>query len=446
MENHHPLTEQSAFASIVKIKKEEEQQLRELLNKIGEDVNNQQVVPFHKLTKIHYARWVIVEGEKTSDPSVLAFSSNFDGTLDAHLEEIAVEAEKALDQIYQHCEGYPETPSTKNRMAYLKAHSASPATFYVGTTRRSITQIKDEYELYNTIQEFLDNNEELSEKPPEDIWKEVKNHVSSKFTWAATPPGKPGFGWKFNYWSKLIVIILGILALVALPFVLACLFIPGWNILVRIILIVIIGLSPGFYFLWRLRTLEKSDIPGDDELSIKTEQFFKSREDFLGQNQLTHLVNIKPGGFRHRTIRAVLWALNLAAIYIYNKGHLGGIPSIHFARWTILPGNRLLFFSNFDGSWTNYLGDFIDQGSSGLTGVWSNTEGYPRSRYLIQAGSTQAEKFKTWTRYHQISTQIWYTAYPNISVGNINNNTKIRLGLAAESMTKEEATKWLRLL
>ncbi len=53
---------------------------------------------------------------------------------------------------------------------------------------------------------------------------------------------------------------------------------------------------------------------------------------------------------------------NEAARKIFVFGKLGEISTIHFARWiSIDHGQRLLFLSNYDGSWTNYLGDFRDE-------------------------------------------------------------------------------------
>ena len=68
-------------------------------------------------------------------------------------------------------------------------------------------------------------------------------------------------------------------------------------------------------------------------------------------------------------------------------GKLGGIRTIHFARWVALPDGRLLFFSNYDGSWEAYLGEFVDKASMGLTMIWSNTIWYPQTRLLILEGA-----------------------------------------------------------
>ena len=195
---------------------------------------------------------------------------------------------------------------------------------------------------------------------------------------------------------------------------------------------------------WRLRRLESTDPQFQPEFSQRTHDRVavatRGENQFL-QNQLSHLVTIKPGPIRWLLIRIVFAGLQFLARNVYNRGKLGGIPSIHFARWVLIPGRRVLFFSNFDNSWESYLGDFIDQASAGLTAVWSNTVGYPRTNWLLRAGSRDASRFLAWARHHQIPSQVWYSAYPGISIANVNANTEIRRGLAPD--TDIDAVTWL---
>jgi hypothetical protein len=172
------------------------------------------------------------------------------------------------------------------------------------------------------------------------------------------------------------------------------------------------------------------------------------REDRVVQNQLTNVVQIKPSWFRRVMVRAVLWAIDLLGRLVFVRGALGGIPSIHFARWVILSRGRLLFMSNFDGSWENYLGDFIDKAAVGLTAVWSNTIGCPPAKFLVLDGARDEQRFKAWVRENQLVTQVWYSAYRDLSVENINNNTRIRLGLIDPdtAATEARAKAWLALL
>ena len=98
----------------------------------------------------------------------------------------------------------------------------------------------------------------------------------------------------------------------------------------------------------------------------------------------------------------------------------------------------LLFLSNYGGSWESYLEDFITKAHTGLTGIWSNTVGFPRTTNLFQDGATDGERFKRWARRQQVPTGFWYSAYPDLTTANIRTNAAIRQGLAA-AMTEDEA-------
>jgi hypothetical protein len=126
-------------------------------------------------------------------------------------------------------------------------------------------------------------------------------------------------------------------------------------------------------------------------------------------------------------------------------GRLGGIQTIHFARWVALPDRRLLFFSNYDGSWEAYLGDFIDKASMGLTMIWSNTLWYPKTRLLMFKGATNEGAFKAWTRAYQVPTQVWYSAYPTLSVGDVLRNAELR-ELLGGPLTPHTSARLLALL
>ncbi|HEX9104655.1 MAG TPA: hypothetical protein VF997_20735, partial [Polyangia bacterium] len=183
----------------------------------------------------------------------------------------------------------------------------------------------------------------------------------------------------------------------------------------------------------------------DPPLPVEQLNALHAIEDNVVQNQLTHLATIKPGRLRRFALRFVLWVVDLLARFVYNQGHLGGITTIHFARWLLLDDGRLLFLSNYDGSWESYLGEFVDRAHIGLTGVWSHTEGFPRSRWMILDGATDEEAFKRWTRRCQLPTQVWYSSYPASSIDNIRNAIAVREGLNAH-LGEKECRAWLTRL
>src|SRR5262249_7068317 len=148
---------------------------------------------------------------------------------------------------------------------------------------------------------------------------------------------------------------------------------------------------------------------------------------------------------RRLTLRLVFGAIAQLATHLYRPGWLGTIGTIHFARWVMVPGTPdLVFLSNYGGSWESYLEDFITKAHAGLTGVWSNTQGFPRTANLVQLGASDGDHFKRYARRSQRPTGCWYTAYPALTTTNIRTNAAIRQGLGT-ILTEEEARRWLTL-
>jgi len=153
----------------------------------------------------------------------------------------------------------------------------------------------------------------------------------------------------------------------------------------------------------------------------------------------------KPGVVRWFTIRLVFWLITEFVTRVYRRGFLSDIGTIHFARWITVPGTRdFIFLSNYGGSWESYLEDFITRAHFGLTGVWSNSIGFPRTNNLIDGGASDGERFKRYARRGMLPTPFWYTAYRDTTTSHIRTNASIRRGLAS-ALTNEEALDWLAL-
>jgi deferrochelatase/peroxidase EfeB len=193
----------------------------------------------------------------------------------------------------------------------------------------------------------------------------------------------------------------------------------------------------------RFRAAEDTDAPDDSDPSSAVVAEIMRRENHGAQNHLAGVSIVKPGILRRFTLRIAFFVIGVFASRVYSPGQLGELGNIHFARWILLPGaDRLLFFSNYDGSWEAYLENFIEQAHAGLTGVWSNTLGYPRTRNLFQDGATDGDRFKRWARRQQHPTRFWYSAYPSLTMSRIRTNAAIRQGLAAAAL-ETEAADWL---
>ena len=172
----------------------------------------------------------------------------------------------------------------------------------------------------------------------------------------------------------------------------------------------------------------------------------KTNAQMFYQNQFTQLVDMKDGKVRLITFKALMLFARILIPNLFVKGKLMNIPTIHFARWVSFDDNkRVLFFSNFDGSWQQYLCDFIDQSGWGLTGIFSNTKVFPKTKFLFTGGAYDEEHFLAWSRDSELSTQIWYSAYPGLSIKNINNNTQLRV-LLSKNLSNKGAKKFLKLI
>jgi hypothetical protein len=155
------------------------------------------------------------------------------------------------------------------------------------------------------------------------------------------------------------------------------------------------------------------------------------------QNHLASLTLVKPGLVHGIALRGTLMLINLLSRFWFNIGTLGDIPTILSARWVLLDrGRRLLFLDNYGGAWNSYLNEFIDMAAvKGLNAIWTNTFvetnagvrcSFPETRFYFWQGAQAERPFKAYVRESQIETIVWYSAYPSLSVVNINTSTAIR--------------------
>ncbi|HVJ54589.1 MAG TPA: hypothetical protein VM689_19165 [Aliidongia sp.] len=96
-----------------------------------------------------------------------------------------------------------------------------------------------------------------------------------------------------------------------------------------------------------------------------------------------------------------------------------GLSLIHFARWVIikrdqwpdrgqgrqvLANDYMLFCSNFNGTWDQYIDAFSDGIPNGLNNFWYSSTKYPESIPITP--------FKDYIRFNQVTTNYYYNATP----------------------------------
>ena len=129
------------------------------------------------------------------------------------------------------------------------------------------------------------------------------------------------------------------------------------------------------------------------------------------------------------------WKTPILRLIFFTLGHVKSLQSdlinlsfIQFARWVIVPRNRfpflgedqqreslqydyLLFFSNFNGTWNQYIDAFSAVLSNGLNLIWRWSEKFP--------GSVPVTPFKQYIARVQFETDYYYTAYPQATANDV---------------------------
>ena len=228
----------------------------------------------------------------------------------------------------------------------------------------------------------------------------------------------------------------------ALLVLVGCLFLPWLRAAAAGLVLIVVG---ALVWLRRLETTDKVHTqPKIDPHELRE---IMKLEDRISQNHMGSIVHVKPGVLRAILIRLGLAGLGLLLRVSATDGYLAFMRTIHFAHWALIDnGSRLLFFSNFDSSWESYLDDFIEKAHGGLTLAWSNAIGFPRTRFLLEDGATNGLLFKTWARHSMARSLFWVSAYPDLSVNQIERNCDIAAGLRAASLSGEAARTWAALL
>jgi hypothetical protein len=424
------MSQQVAVTIIATIKQEEIQNLRRLLKSMSDNVAHNEVIPFARLSNVHFARLLVLDESVDLNgvriaPS-LVYMSECDGLIDQHLCELVEIAAEGLDQLYSCCLDYLDSDqrTTESRLAYLRSKLVNANAYYVNTIGRTVQQIQQEAQLRNVIQNFLDHSRQgWSDKNPLEIRAAIQAFIDSEpgLRWAKKPPAQPSLFYRLK--DTLHLIGVPLLLFVLLP--LLVLVLPVWLILLRI-----------------HELTDAAPHIRPDEAHIRE---LSALEDIVVQNQFSAIGYFKSGWFRRLTGLSVLLLVNYSVRHFFNKGSLVGVKTIHFARWVAInEDRRMIFASNYDGALESYMDDFIDKVAWGLNAVFSNGIGYPKTNWLVFDGAKDEQVFKDFLRVHQLPTQVWYSAYDYLTAINIENNAKIRAGLSGK-MSKSEVEEWLLL-
>ncbi|MBZ9768185.1 MULTISPECIES: cytochrome P450 [unclassified Mesorhizobium] len=427
-----------------------------------------------KVATIHFTSLAVAptgRDKKTGvETGALVFEISGDGSTDDVIAAIAQSIGYRLRPIFRDVCGLPDGGSLedflkKNQIKISPSFGSAAGLVFSGTPGHSVRRILAEARLADSVREIVEKPR-VGAGNAMDVLAEARRHVRclGQFGWAFEPAEslleRPPGHWSRALTTTLLTpamfatVAIVVLAFWRMTYVLvfgnphgvtfANIAIAGAALLLTVLgLLAILALFVGLCFL-ALRRLEDKDRPANKPVDIGALEKILANEDHCAQNNLTAISTMKPGILRRLALRLSFYLISISAQKVFRPGFLATINTIHFARWVLLPGtDRLVFFSNYGGSWESYLEDFIAKASAGLTGVWSNTEGYPRTRWLFLDGARDGDRFKRWARRQQVPTLFWYSAYPHLNTTRIRINSRIRRGIA--SATGNEARDWLSL-
>ena len=136
-----------------------------------------------------------------------------------------------------------------------------------------------------------------------------------------------------------------------------------------------------------------------------------------------------------------------------------GLSIIHFARWFMirrdqwpdlgqgkqhLVNDYMMFCSNFNGTWDQYIDAFSDGLPNGLDMFWYSSRKYPKSIPITP--------FKNYIRANQIDTDYYYNATPGSAQRDIKCAMRVRMEVLklaeihARATTEQFQPEWARAL
>ena len=418
---------QIALSVIAEIRDGSAEELRCLLGSVHENRGRPSIFPFHELPTVHFARIFVVDAATTLDGALLApkvvYLANLDAPLEDHLRGLVARGAEGLDRVFSFCTDYPlaSLRNRDSRLAFLRRHQVKSQAFYVNGIGRSVEQIRREAHLRERIEDFLDS-EDHQGRSPEEVRSAIQESVRQEpsLSWALNPATPPSLPFRLRETVDLV----------GLPLV-ALLFAP----------LILLSLP---FLLVLLRYHEERDVPDRSSAPLESIRAAREDEDFGTQNQIIALGHFKRGLFRQITAATILRLTDWACRHYFVRGYLSGLSTLHFARWVRLDGkHRMFFVSNYDGSLESYQNDFIDKAASGLNAIFSSGDGFPYTRFLFLRGIRDEQAYKRFLPTRQVLSQVWYSAYPELSVINVNNNAKVRRDLF-RSLSSGATRRWLR--
>jgi len=365
----------NALTVLLKIRPDREKALEEILLRVQADPSRNEIFHVEEDCLTHCARWAVIHDDENGYRLLLA--TEFDGDLDSYLTEL-LRITPGIDEIFGNCESYPGKSGFND---FIRRNYYETQAFYIAFRDETVYTIRDKIAVRKTLQRFLDTQARWAVPLLSVLGSLPVAHSFGKFVKQSINNARVAF---HDWW-------LGILLDIIKP-------------------ITQLGQTQNF---------PKVTDPAAAEAGRNL-----SRLD----GQMITITEVKP--WRYPRLRLAMAANEFLGKYGYPPGQFAFVGTLFSFRWVLIDNRkRLIFLSVFDGSWQNYMGDFIDKIVWALDGIYNNTKNYP------PGGMKQIDAFKAWILSYQYEPQLLFKSYPDETVLNLIRDREININLATQLYT-----------
>jgi hypothetical protein len=157
------------------------------------------------------------------------------------------------------------------------------------------------------------------------------------------------------------------------------------------------------------------------------------------EGKATAITVISPVKWWGRPVLALVFLAGRRLTFTLKK--LQQLSFIHYARWAVIPrfpdgagGEKrrytyLLFESNFNGTWDQYIDAFSEVVPTRMRAIWGSSYGFP--------GPIPVEPFKAYIRRNEYVANHYWSAYPGASTTEIISAGRVAAALESFDTTPE---------
>jgi hypothetical protein len=189
---------------------------------------------FDRILSLHFCSFSILD-EDAEFAASLIFEATFDGSREFFLDALLQLAPKQMDEIYQHCDGYPASGSGVPQLVkeYLAEHDVGAHAIFRGAPGRTVAQIKGEAHLREALAEYVSERWRSPRPMPSTLsglQQELQQHAVHR---------RPA-----NRWAEQMAAVPWEVATRELTIALSALIIPAAAFLLGVIVLGLCGLGP----------------------------------------------------------------------------------------------------------------------------------------------------------------------------------------------------------